>query len=45
VWLSDSGSNTFLRGNDDGDAAADFQLVIEDGATLASAYAASDFIL
>lgn len=45
LWLSESGSNTLVRVNNDGDAAADFELVIQDGATPASAYSAADFIL
>lgn len=45
LWLADSGTNTLLRANNDGDAAPDFELVIQDGATLASAYSAADFIL
>ena len=45
LWLSSSGTDTILRGNIDGDAAAEFHLVIADGATLASAYTADDFIL
>lgn len=45
LWLADSGTSTLLRANNDGDAAPDFELVIQDGATLASAYSAADFIL
>ncbi len=45
LWLTNSGTDTIVRGNVDGDAAPEFQLVIADGATLASAYTASDFIL
>ncbi|PZQ47115.1 MAG: protease [Rhodovulum sulfidophilum] len=45
LWLTNSGSNTLVNFNNDGDGAIDFQLVIEDGATLASAYRAGDFIL
>ncbi|TPE47957.1 M10 family metallopeptidase [Amaricoccus solimangrovi] len=45
LWLTNSGTDTIVHGNHDGDAAADFELVIKDGATLASAYVAGDFIL
>jgi hypothetical protein len=34
-----------VRGNTDNDAAFEFELLIEDGAVLASAYAAADFVL
>ena len=36
---------TLVRGNTDGDAAFEFELVIEDAQTLASHYAAADFVL
>ncbi len=45
VWLTNSGTNTLVNFNNDADTAIDFQLVIEDGTTLASAYSAADFIL
>ncbi|PZQ47116.1 MAG: hypothetical protein DI556_18005 [Rhodovulum sulfidophilum] len=45
LWLTVDGADTIVKGNIDGDSAPEFQLVIEDGATLASAYTASDFIL
>lgn len=45
VWLTTSGSNTLVNFNNDADSAIDFQLVIEDGATLASAYRGADFLL
>ncbi len=45
LWLTTSGSNTIVNGNIDGDAAIEFQVVIEDGAVAASAYTAADFIL
>lgn len=45
VWLTNSHGDTIVQANNDGDAAADFRLVIEDGHTLASAYTADDFIL
>lgn len=40
-----SGQDTLVRCNTDGDAAFEFELLIEDGAVLASAYAAADFVL
>ena len=40
-----SGSNSLVRANTDGDAAFEFELLIEDGGILASAYKAGDFIL
>lgn len=43
--LANSDGNTLVRGNTDQDAAFEFALVIEDGATRASAYTATDFIL
>jgi Ca2+-binding RTX toxin-like protein len=45
VSLVDSGGNTIVRCNVDGDAAFEMELVIEDGAILASAYRAGDFML
>jgi Ca2+-binding RTX toxin-like protein len=39
------GTNSVVLGNTDGDAAAEFRLVIEDGGVLASAYTAGDFVL
>lgn len=45
VWALDMGGNTLIRANVDGDRAAEFELVIEDGSLRASAYEASDFIL
>ena len=45
VWLTESGTNTILNANVDNDAAAEFQVVIEDAGVRAGAYAASDFIL
>ena len=39
------GTNTVVRGNTDGDASFEFQLVIEDGALRHTAYTAADFIL
>jgi serralysin len=40
-----SGTNTLIRANTDNDAAFEFELLIEDGGVLASAYKALDFIL
>ncbi len=45
IWCVNSGTTTVVLANVDGDAAAEFRLNIEDGATLASAYTAADFIL
>ncbi|PZQ47772.1 MAG: hypothetical protein DI556_16285 [Rhodovulum sulfidophilum] len=45
LWLTESGTNTIVNANIDGDAAIEFQLVIEDGGVRASAYSAADFIL
>jgi len=45
LWLTTSGSDTIVHANNDGDAAADFELVIADGSVAASAYRAVDFIL
>lgn len=45
LWLSESGTNTMVNGNVDGDAALEFQLAINDGATRASVYSAADFLL
>ncbi len=45
IWLTESGTNTILHGNVDNDAAAEFQVVIEDAGIHAAQYVASDFIL
>jgi Ca2+-binding RTX toxin-like protein len=46
LWATNGGEHrTVIRGNVDDDAAAEFALAIDDGAVLASAYAAEDFIL
>ena len=45
VWLTTSGTNTIVNANIDGDAAAEFQLVIADGGVSAGAYVGADFIL
>ena len=43
--VTNSGTTTVVHGNIDGDAAFEFELVIEDSGVLASAYRAADFIL
>jgi serralysin len=45
VSAVNSGANTVIHANTDGDAAWEFELVIEDGNVNASAYRAADFIL
>ena len=45
VWATASGSSTLIRANVDNDAAPEFELLIEDGTVLATAYTAADFIL
>ena len=40
-----AGANTLVRCNVDNDAAFEFELLIEDGAVLASAYKGIDFVL
>jgi serralysin len=45
LWLSESDGGTLVSGNVQGGGAPEFQLLIADGATLASAYTADDFIL
>lgn len=45
LWAVDVGTNTHIYGNTDKDRAPEFELIIEDGATRASAYTAHDFIL
>ena len=46
IWLSNSGSDTIVHGNTDNDAAAEWQVEIEDGAGVtASSYTANDFFL
>jgi Ca2+-binding RTX toxin-like protein len=45
VSLIDSGGNTIVRCNIDGDSAFEMEVVIEDGGILAAAYKAGDFIL
>lgn len=45
LWVEEVGNVTHVRGNVDSDAAPEFDLAIEDGATPASAYTAADFVL
>lgn len=45
LWCVNSGTTTRVFANIDGDAAAEVQIDIYDGAVLASAYKAADFIL
>ncbi len=45
LFLSDQGTDTLVQGNIDADADFEFALLIRDGATMAAAYMASDFIL
>ena len=45
LWLTNSGSDTRINGNTDGDAAIEFQIAIEDATVLASAYTTADFLL
>lgn len=44
LWLDDVGGVTYVRAQTDG-VGADVEIAIEDGAVLASAYTAADFIL
>lgn len=45
LWLTDFGTDTLVNGNMDADDSVEFQLRIEDGDVLASAYTAADFLL
>jgi serralysin len=45
VSVIELGGNTLVRANVDGDAAFEFELLIEDGDVPASAYGAGDFVL
>ncbi len=45
LWAVNSGTDTLIRGNVDGDAAVEFEVAIQDGSVAASAYAAADFLL
>lgn len=44
LWLADVGTDTVLSGNIGGGRAPELELAIIDGATLASAYTADDFV-
>lgn len=45
LWLRDEGGNSVVYGNTYGAYAADFKIVIADGAVSASQYTAADFVL
>jgi hypothetical protein len=46
LWAVESGTSTIVRGNVDGDAAPEFEVLIVDGAGVAaSAYGVADFFL
>ena len=45
LWAINSGTTTLICGNTDADAVIEFQFAIEDGAVLASAYTAADFLV
>ena len=45
LWVETVGTDTHVRGNVDGDADAEIDIVIEDGGVLATAYTAADFEL
>lgn len=45
VWIEERGGVTEVLANTGGDAAPEFRLAIEDGATVAAAYVAQDFLL
>lgn len=44
LWAIDSGKNTLICGNTDGDRAIEFQCIIRDGNVRASSYTEADFI-
>jgi serralysin len=44
LWALDLGTDTHIRGNTGGSRAPEFELVIEDGRTLADAYTIDDFL-
>ena len=44
LWALDLGTDTVFRGNTGGSRAPEFELVIEDGRTLAAAYTVDDFL-
>lgn len=43
LWVEDLGGETIVKGNVDGDAAAEFSVAIADGTVDAAAYSAADF--
>jgi Ca2+-binding RTX toxin-like protein len=45
LWVVNSGSNTLIRGNVDGDAAVELEIAIADGSVKAAAYTAADFLV
>jgi serralysin len=45
LWVANVGNQTVVRGNTDNDAAAEFELAIEDVRVTANQYTAADFIL
>ena len=45
LWLEESGRDTCVLGNVDGNRAPEFEIVIRDGALRASDYAPGDFVL
>lgn len=45
LWAENRGSDTYIFGNTDDDAAAELKIVIADGSNRASDYTANDFIL
>ena len=45
LWLHEAGEVSYLRGNTDADAAAEFQVAILDGGLPAATYGAQDFLL
>ena len=45
LWLHDVGEVSYVCGNTDADAAAEFQVAILDGGVQAAAYGAQDFLL
>ncbi|MBB5223125.1 Ca2+-binding RTX toxin-like protein [Amaricoccus macauensis] len=45
LWMTTSGTQTILNGNNDNDAAIEFQVAIADAGVAASAYKIQDFIL
>lgn len=45
LWATTVGTQTYINGNTDADAAIEFQVAIDDGAVKHTAYTAADFIL